>query len=93
MGALARWARGELSFERLVDQAHDRGEKAEAYFYEGLRKWRAGDITQAKALMHKVLDTQMMGFFEYDMAQSYLDWNDLPRAARPPLDARTQASD
>ena len=33
----------------------------------------------------------MMGFFEYDMAQAYLDWNELPKVARAPLGARVKA--
>ena len=34
--------------------------------------------------MRKVLGTRRMAFFEYDMAQNYLEWNDLPASARPP---------
>ena len=41
----------------------------------------------ARLLLRKVIDTGMMGFFEYDMAQAYLDWNDLPKVARAPLSA------
>jgi lipoprotein NlpI len=89
--ALARYGRGQLQFEELIARANDRGERAEAYFYEGLKRWRLGDIEQAKKLMHKVLDTEMMGFFEYDMALAYLEWGDLPRNARPPLVHSSQA--
>ena len=85
--ALASHARGNLSFQELLDTADGRGERAEAFFYEGLKRWRSGEAGQAKELMRQVLDTQMMGFFEYDMAQSYLEWGELPRAARPPLTA------
>lgn len=81
---LARHAQGKLSFDDLLRGASDSGERAEAYFYEALRRWRTGDAADAKALMRKVLQTRRMAFFEYEMAQSYLEWDDLPTAARPP---------
>jgi lipoprotein NlpI len=82
---LAKHARGELAFDKLFARASDRGEKAEAYFYEGLRQWRLGDRQRAKALMQSVINTQMMDFAEYDMAQSYLEWGELPQTARAPM--------
>ncbi|MBC8068529.1 MAG: hypothetical protein IAG13_09360, partial [Deltaproteobacteria bacterium] len=84
---LAQHARGEVGFEALTGAARDRGQKAEAYFYEALRRWDAGDASAAKALLQKVIATGMMGFFEYEMAQHYLDWNELPKVARAPLGA------
>ncbi|HEY0135263.1 MAG TPA: tetratricopeptide repeat protein, partial [Nannocystis sp.] len=82
-GKLARHAQGKLSYEELLRGATDSGEQAEAHFYEALRRWRSspGD---AKQLLRKVIDTHRMAFFEYDMAQNYLEWNELPAAARPP---------
>ena len=85
--SLAGHARGEITFDVLMKTANDRGQRAEAQFYEGLRRWDAGDSTAAKALLRKVIDTGMMGFFEYDMAQAYLDWDELPKVARAPLSA------
>jgi tetratricopeptide (TPR) repeat protein len=85
---LARHARGETSFDDLLARAGDRGERAEAYFYEGLRQYRSGDPSKGKRLLEQVLDTQMMGFFEYDMAQTYLDWGEIPSRARPPMQRR-----
>lgn len=84
-GRLAAHARGELAFDALVAAATDRGERAEACFYEALAVWNRGDTDGAKALLRKVIDTGMMGFFEYDMAQAYLAWNGLPKVARAPL--------
>jgi tetratricopeptide (TPR) repeat protein len=81
---LAAHAQGQLSYDELLRGASDSGEQAEAYFYEALRRWRSGDPTNAKDLMRKVLGTRRMAFFEYDMAQNYLEWNDLPASARPP---------
>ncbi len=83
--ALARHARGALDFEGLQAAASNRGERAEAYFYEGLRRWRTGTPKEGSAMMDKVIETGMMGFFEYDMAQRYLRWGGPPSAARMPL--------
>lgn len=82
---LARHARGKLEYDALLQKAHGPGEIAEAHFYEGLRRWRQGDEAGGKKLMRLVLESDMMGFFEFDMAQTYLRWGDIPRAARPPL--------
>lgn len=81
---LAEHAQGKLSYEDLLRGASDSGEQAEAHFYEALRRWRAGEAGLAKDLMRKVLGTQRMAFFEYEMAQLYLEWNDLPASARAP---------
>ncbi|MEX1361700.1 MAG: hypothetical protein AB1Z98_01130 [Nannocystaceae bacterium] len=82
---LARHARGELRYEAMLSAASSDGERAEAFFYEGLRRWRDGDAIEAKALLRKVVDSELMGFFEYDMAQAYLGWDALPLEARPPM--------
>ena len=77
---LALHAQGKLSYDDLLKGARDRGERAEAHFYEGLRRWRGGDPKGGKELMKKVLESEMMGFFEYDLAQHFLERGDLPRA-------------
>lgn len=82
---LAQHARGELSYGKLLDGAHDEGERAEAFFYEGLHRWRAGNETEGKKLLEQVVQTNLMGFFEYDMAQAYLAWGELPTRARSPM--------
>ncbi|GEM_PF-1598014 len=82
---LALHAQGKLSFQELLGTAGDQGERAEAYFYEGLRRWRTGDARGGQALMRKVLNTDMMGFFEYEMAQQYLELGGPPPKAKPPL--------
>jgi hypothetical protein len=41
--------------------------------------------------MKQVLQTQMMGFFEYDMAQAYLEWGAPPKTARRPITASAAA--
>ena len=79
---LALHARGELSFDELIKGAQDQGERAEAYFYEALRQWRSGDPSSGKKLMKKVLNTEMMSFFEYDMALHYLALGELPMPSK-----------
>lgn len=85
--ALAKHAQGKLSFEELLPRARDRGEKAEAYFYEGLRRWDDGDPSGWKTLMQEVIETNMMSFLEFEMAQAYLDWGEVPKIARAPVSA------
>ncbi|MCX4242342.1 tetratricopeptide repeat protein [Paraliomyxa miuraensis] len=82
---LAQHARGELSYDQLLDGASDEGERAEAFFYEGLRRWRSGDPAAGRKLLRQVVASELMGFFEYDMAQAYLEWDDLPTRARAPM--------
>lgn len=81
---LAKHARGQLSYDKLLHGATDEGERAEAFFYEGLRRWRSGDPTAGRKLLEQVVATQLMGFFEYDMAQAYLEWDEVPMTARSP---------
>lgn len=81
-GMLARHGLGELEFAALLAKATTARQRAEAYFYEGLRTWRAGQREGGLALMRKVIEAEMMGDFEYEMAQAYLVWNELPRTAR-----------
>ena len=80
-GDLALHAQGEMSFDDLLGKASDSGERAEAYFYEGLRKWRTGEAAEGKRMMQEVIKTDMMGFFEYDLAASYLRTGHVPKKA------------
>lgn len=79
---LARHGLGELEFDALIGAATTARERSEAYFYEGLRRWRSGSQKAGLELMRKVLSADMMGDFEYEMAQSYLIWQELPKTAR-----------
>ena len=89
VGQLASHARGELSAADLFARATDRGQRAEAEFYEGLRAWRTGDTRTSLAKMNKVIESGMMSFFEYEMAQNYLRWSELPIERRPPKPDQT----
>lgn len=83
---LAAHALGELDGATLVGAADSARERSEAYFYTGLARWTAGRPEASLDHMAKVLDQQMMGDFEYVMAQSYLRFNELPKTARAALE-------
>lgn len=70
-GQLARFGAGDLAYEQLLEAADGTGESAEAYFYEGVRQLES-DPGAAKALFERVLQTEMVSFYEYAMAQALL---------------------
>lgn len=86
---LALHAIDTTDFNTLLQHASDPGERAEAYFYEGLRQWRQGDRATAKTLLQEVIKTDMMGFFEYELASAYLAWDELPTQPRIPIAAQS----
>lgn len=69
---LARWASGRATDAELVAHAESNANRAEAWFYQAMRRAQGGRLDEARALWKRVLDTQMMAFFEYDMASYYL---------------------
>lgn len=69
---LAAYARGEMPYGDLVEAADDDGERAEAAFYEGTRRLGAGDVPGARELFQSVLESGMVSFYEYAMAQELL---------------------
>jgi tetratricopeptide (TPR) repeat protein len=69
---LARWATGRESEADLSAHATTPAHRAEAAFYIAMRRLEDGRRDEARALLRKVLDTQMMAFFEFDMASYYL---------------------
>lgn len=86
LAVLVQQRLGEISLEQALAKADDPGEKAEAYFYAGVMAWGGGNGDLGLELMSKVLDTGMMSFFEYEMAQNFLWWRELPKTARSPLE-------
>ncbi len=70
-GQLARFGAGDLAYEELLEAADGTGESAEAHFYEGVRQLES-DPGAAKALFERVLQTEMVSFYEYAMAQALL---------------------
>ncbi len=69
---LAQFGSGKLTYDTLLEEAEAVGERAEAYFYEGGRRLSQGDNSGARAMFAKVLDTQMVNFYEFTMAQELL---------------------
>ena len=70
-GQLARFGAGELEYEQLLEAADGVGESAEAHFYEGVRQMES-DQAAARELFQRVLQTEMVSFYEYQMAQALL---------------------
>jgi tetratricopeptide (TPR) repeat protein len=90
---LARWATGREPEAQLMAHADTPARKAESAFYRAMRAFGDGRVAEARELWKQVLDTDMMAFFEYDMAAYYLKMGSAPSRpilkARPPRD-RTQ---
>jgi tetratricopeptide (TPR) repeat protein len=69
---LAQYASGKLAFETLMESATDVGERTEATFYEGARRFATGDLDGARQMFQRVLDSNMVNFYEYAMAQELI---------------------
>lgn len=69
---LAKWMLGQISDGDLERHADNTAKRAEATFYRAMRHLERGDLEKARGLWRQVLDTQLMAFFEYDMASYYL---------------------
>jgi tetratricopeptide (TPR) repeat protein len=69
---LARYAVGQIDYATLLAKADSSGKRAEAYFYEAMRRLSNGQHQEAHALWSKVVETKMMSFFEFEMASRYL---------------------
>ncbi len=84
-GHLASFGLGKIDYPKLSALAKSRGEHTEADFYEALRRAGVGDMTGARSLLQAVIDSRMVGFYEYQMAQELLLLDDasLSRASIP----------
>lgn len=69
---LAKFATGQQTWDELFAKANTRGKRAEAYFYQAIELYAKGDRAGGDKLMQYVLDTDMLGFFEFDMAAQFL---------------------
>jgi tetratricopeptide (TPR) repeat protein len=69
---LARWALGQIPDAELLKRADTPGKQAEATFYLSMARLRAGDKAQAEALWRKVVASNMVSFFEFEMSTTYL---------------------
>jgi tetratricopeptide (TPR) repeat protein len=77
---LARWATGRETETLLLSHAEGPSRKAESSFYRAMRAFAAGKNDEAKKLWQEVIATDMMAFFEYDMAAYYLKRGGAPSA-------------
>ncbi len=75
---LARWATGRESEQQLLQRVDTPAKKAESSYYRAMRAVENGDNDTAKKLWKEVVDTDMMAFFEYDMAQMFLHLGSAP---------------
>ena len=66
---LARYASGRIDAAELQRRAANEGQRVEADFYAGLKLLGDGRPADAKPLLEKVIASDLMGFFEYAMAQ------------------------
>ena len=69
---LARFGVGKISYPQLLEEASDLGERTEAHFYEAIRLMAVGDTSKANRFLRQVLDTGMVSFYEFAMAQELL---------------------
>jgi len=69
---IVRFALGQLSYDRLLSLAETPGKRAEVLFYQAMHLLAEGKSDEAHALWSKVIETQMVSFFEFEMASRYL---------------------
>lgn len=68
---LARLATGRIDREALAERAHTRGQRAELLYYGAVLDDRLSS-KDIRAVMQSVIDTDMVLFYEYEMAQYWL---------------------
>ncbi len=70
---LARFYRGEVTYAQLLPKAKTKGQRAELEFYDSMRLVRKGRLAEARRLWKRIVDSEMMAFFEYKMVRRYLE--------------------
>ena len=71
-GKLASFGAGELDYAGLLSVASSLGERTEALYYEATRLFIEGDEEGSRKQLQQVLDTNMVSFFEFEMARKLL---------------------
>jgi len=82
-GKLASFGAGDLDYAGLISVASSLGEETEALYYEGSRLFIAGERQAARDQFQRVLDTNMVSFFEYEMARKLLLEQERAEAPKP----------
>ncbi|MDH5490790.1 MAG: tetratricopeptide repeat protein, partial [Myxococcales bacterium] len=80
-GQLARFGAGLIPYEELLAAASELGQQTEAHFYEATRRLVSGDLAGAQLLFRRVIATNMIRFYEFEMAQELL--GDTPDSDSP----------
>jgi len=75
-GHLADFGVAAIDYDKLKSLAKGRGQETEADFYEGARRLGQGDLAGARAMFQRVIESRMVGFYEYQMAQELLMLDD-----------------
>lgn len=86
---LGRFFVGNESFEDLLARAETRGHRAEAYYYEAVRQLSQGNRQRADQLLQQVLDTNMLGYYEYEFSLLLQSELASSPAAQPAVSAST----
>ena len=71
-GKLASFGAGDLDYEALMTVASSLGEETEALYYEATRLYIVGERDAAETQFRRVLDTNMVSFYEFEMARKLL---------------------
>jgi hypothetical protein len=71
-GKLASFGAGDLDYETLQSVASNLGEETEALYYQATRLYNEGDRDAAVAQLERVLETNMVSFYEFEMARKLL---------------------
>jgi tetratricopeptide (TPR) repeat protein len=90
-GRLAQFGVGSIDHAQLSGFAKSRGEHVEADFYEGARRLAKGELDQARSLFKRVVDSKMVSFFEFQIAQELLLLDDTKLSQATPPPKPTQA--
>ncbi len=85
---IARLATGRTTAERLEVRATTRGRRAELTYYRAVLGPSDQPATEVRRLLEEVVRTDMVLFFEYEMARRFLDRGDRDDRAPAPT-ART----
>ncbi len=86
-GRLAQRYANSLDRAALIAHARTPGQRAEALFYDAMLKLAAGDATGAEEDLRAVLATDVLHYWEYEMA-----WEMLERHTRPASEAAPTAT-
>jgi tetratricopeptide (TPR) repeat protein len=71
-GKLASFGAGDLDYDGLLSVASSLGEETEAIYYQGTRLFIVGNPEGADVQFKRVLETNMVSFYEFEMARKLL---------------------